>query len=53
MVEFTNAVTYPRTVVVHSLDTFLANSAVMKSLFLNKVALETITDLVQRDYFLP
>ncbi len=47
MIKFSNAVANPWTMMVHPLNAFLANSAMVKPLFLHKVALKAVADLIQ------
>lgn len=53
MIEFTYAICHPRTMMIHSLYTFVTNSTVMKSLLFDKITFETVTDFVEGSYFLP
>lgn len=52
MIELSNAIANPRTVMIHSNDTPIANGAVMDSFLLYHVTLEAITNFVQGfDFF--
>jgi hypothetical protein len=50
MVKSAYAVSHPRAMVVHALDTFLADPTVMYSGLFDDFTFETITNLIERLY---
>ena len=53
MIEFTHTIGHPRTMMIHSLYTFLTDSTMMIPLLFDQIAFETVTDFVEGAYFLP
>lgn len=50
MIHFTHTISHPRTMMIHSHNALLTNSAVMHSTFLDQIAFEAVSNTIQQIY---